>query len=110
MPAHRQIDSGQIIRGIVMRLSLWLFSIGLLIDVSSGSGALAAACFLEGHPICSMPCTTVCRVYYDPGPPETCEKDCRNFLQAPMILKLEGITPDQESKIKAIIDLNNKNK
>jgi len=68
-------------------------------------GKASADCYMEGHPICSMKCDGWCRAFYDPGPPEKCDKECRNFkvMISPLTVKLEGITPDQLDKIKAIL-------
>ena len=66
-----------------------------------------ADCHLEGHPICNKPCKTVCRAFYDPGPPESCETECKGFLvpnDKNFTLKLEGVTEDQKNKINAILN------
>lgn len=71
-------------------------------------GEAFADCYLEGHPICSAKCNGFCRAYYDPGPPEKCDTDCRNFKVMPgaalVTIKLEGVTSDQLEKIKGILE------
>ena len=63
-----------------------------------------ADCSLEGHPICYKKCSATCRVYYDPGPPESCQTDCRNFLVVPGVtLKIEGLTKEDAERIQSIL-------
>jgi hypothetical protein len=86
--------------------SFYLTTIAFCLVVArSAFSEVEADCSLEGHPICSAPCSGVCRAFYNPGPPETCRRECRNFLVPNgMTLKLEGITEDQKNRIEAIIN------
>lgn len=87
----------------------------LCLTVAFGLGAAVfnfygakADCFMEGHPICSLRCNGVCRAYYNPGPPESCQKQCRNFFVKPSTpgytIKLEGVSEGEMNKIRAILD------
>jgi hypothetical protein len=71
-------------------------------------GDASADCSLKGHPICNKKCSAVCRAYYDPGPPESCQTDCRSFLIRPnskaYTLKLEGVSESQKRQIEKILD------
>jgi hypothetical protein len=64
-----------------------------------------ADCSVPGHPICFHKCATVCRSYYDPGPPERCPYDCTGFFVKPgdFILNLEGISKEQKESIESIL-------
>ena len=83
-----------------------VFGLGV---ASFNSYEAKADCHLEGTTKCDKPCRkpAVCRAYYNPGPPETCETQCRNFFVRPkegFTLKLEGVTESQKKKIEAILN------
>jgi hypothetical protein len=88
-----------------MRLAYFAVAIGF-IGVNLVVPRAEADCSMEGHPICNFKCSGTCRAYYNAGPPETCEHDCRNFLVKPgdFTIKLEGITNDQRKAIDSIIN------